>query len=151
MEKWLRKNEKKRDWRRMHSEQCLAYRAKQSQNGERGLSQPDASHIGKLTELLGLPVEQTADEADTRLKFLSTVKREVPRILSVGVMLAACVCYLMSTISTDSTIGAFGLAAVVFCFDTMIREKKDFRDRYFAYLQSAQLPITGMRLCGLPM
>ncbi|CDD04089.1 dNA-binding helix-turn-helix protein [Ruminococcus sp. CAG:382] len=90
---------------------------------ERGLSQPDASHIGKLTELLGLPVEQTADEADTRLTFLSTVKREVSRILSVGVMLAACVCYLMGTISTDSTIVAFGFAAVVFCFDTMIREK----------------------------
>lgn len=36
---------------------------------ERGLSQPDASHIGKLTELLGLPVEQTADEADARLTF----------------------------------------------------------------------------------
>ena len=39
---------------------------------------------GKLTELLGLPVEQTADEADTRLKFLSTVKREVPRISFFG-------------------------------------------------------------------
>lgn len=90
---------------------------------ERGLSQPDVSHIGKLTELLGLPVERTADEADTRLKFLSTVKREVSRILSVGVMLAACVCYLMGTISTDSTIVAFGFSAVVFCFDTMIREK----------------------------
>ena len=90
---------------------------------ERGLSQPDALHIGKLTELLGLPVEQTADEVDTRLKFLSTVKREVPRILSVGVMLAASVCYLMGKISTDSTIVAFGFSTVVFCFDTMIREK----------------------------
>lgn len=107
----------------MHSERCLAYRAKQSQNGERGLSQPDASHIGKLAELLGLPVEQTADEADARLTYFSTVKREVSRILSVGVMLAACVCYLMGTISTDSTIVAFGFSAVVFCFDTMIREK----------------------------
>ena len=74
-------------------------------------------------ELLGLPVEQAADEADTRLTFLSTVKREVSRILSVGVVLAACVCYLMGTISTDSTIVAFGFSAVVFCFDTMIREK----------------------------
>ncbi len=90
---------------------------------ERGLPQSDASHIGKLTELLGLPVEQTADEADTRLKFLSTVKREVPRILSVGVMLAACVCFLMGTISTDSTIVAFGFSVAVFCFGTMIREK----------------------------
>ena len=81
------------------------------------------THIGKLTELLGLPVEQTADEADTRLTFLSTVKKEVSRILSVGAMLAACVCYLMGTISTDSTIVAFGFAAVVFSFDTMIREK----------------------------
>ena len=90
---------------------------------ERGLSQPDGTHMVRLIDLLGLPVEQTADEADTRLKFLSTVKREVPRILSVGVMLAACVCYLMGTISTDSTIVAFGFAAVVFCFDTMIREK----------------------------
>lgn len=90
---------------------------------ERGLSQPDGTHMAYLINLLGLPVEQTADEADTRLKFLSTVKREVPRILSVGVMLAACVCYLMGTISTDSTIVAFGFSAVVFCFDTMIREK----------------------------
>lgn len=90
---------------------------------ERGLSQPDASHIGKLVELLGLAVEQTADEADTRLTFLSTVKKEMPRILSVGVMLAACVCCLMGTISTDSTVVTFGFSAAVFCFDTMIREK----------------------------
>lgn len=90
---------------------------------ERGLSQPDGTHMVRLIDLLGLPVEQTADEADTRLTFLPTVKREVSRILSVGVMLAACVCYLMGTISTDSTIVAFGFAAVVFCFDTMIREK----------------------------
>ena len=90
---------------------------------ETGLSQPDASHVGKLTELLGLPVEQTADEADARLTFFSSVKKEVSSILFVGVMLAACVCYLMGTISTDSTIVALGFAAVVFCFDTMIREK----------------------------
>ena len=90
---------------------------------EGGLSQPDETHMVRLIDLLGLPVEQTADEVDTRLKFLSTVKREVPRILSVGVMLAACVCYLMGTVSTDSTIVAFGFAAVVFCFDTLIREK----------------------------
>ena len=90
---------------------------------ERGLSQPDETHMVRLIDLLGLPVEQTADEADTRLTFLSTVKKEVSRILSVGVMLAACVCYLMGTISTDSTIVAFGFSAVVFCFDTMIREK----------------------------
>ena len=90
---------------------------------ERGLSQPDETHMVRLIDLLGLPVEQTADEADTRLTFLSTVKKEVSRILSVGAMLAACVCYLMGTISTDSTIVAFGFSAVVFCFDTMIREK----------------------------
>lgn len=90
---------------------------------ERGLSQPDGTHMVRLIDLLGLPVEQTADEADTRLTFLSTLKREVSRILSVGAMLAACVCYLMGTISTDSTIVAFGFSAVVFCFDTMIREK----------------------------
>ncbi len=106
----------------MHSERCLAYRGKQSQNGSADCRNR-TPHIGKLTELLGLPVEQTADEADTRLTFLSTVKKEVSRTLSVGAMLAACVCYLMGTISTDSTIVAFGFAAVVFCFDTMIREK----------------------------
>lgn len=90
---------------------------------ERGLAQPDGAHMARLIDLLGLPVQQTADEADTRLTFLSTVKKEVPRILSVGAMLAACVCCLMGTISTDSTIVAFGFSAVVFCFDTMIREK----------------------------
>lgn len=90
---------------------------------ERGLSQPNESHIGKLTELLGLPVEQTADESATRLTFLSTVKKEAPRILSVGAMLAACVCCLTGTISTESTIVAFGFSASVFGFDTMIREK----------------------------
>lgn len=103
-----------------------------------GCTRSDARHIGESSLEMGartvatgrdthgipyLPVEQTADEADTRLTFLSTVKKEVSRILSVGVMLAACVCYLMGTISTDSTIVAFGFSAVVFCFDTMIREK----------------------------
>lgn len=90
---------------------------------ERGLAQPDGAHMARLIDLLGLPVQQTADEADTRLTFLSTVKKEVPRILSVGAMLAACVCCLMGTISTDSTVVAFGFSASVFCFDTMIREK----------------------------
>ena len=90
---------------------------------ECGLAQPDGAHMAHLIDLLGLPVEQTADEADTRLTFLSTVKKEVSRILSVGVMLAACVCCLMGTISTDSTIVAVGFSASVFGFDTMIREK----------------------------
>lgn len=90
---------------------------------ERGLAQPDGAHMARLIDLLGLPVQQTADEADTRLTFLSTVKKEVPRILSVGAMLAACVCCLIGTISTDSTVVAFGFSASVFCFDTMIREK----------------------------
>ena len=38
-------------------------------------------------------------------------------------MLAACGCCLMGTISTDTTVVAFGFLASVFCFDTMIREK----------------------------
>lgn len=43
---------------------------------ERGLPPPDASHIGKLTELLGLPVEQTAEEADARLTFFQLSKKK---------------------------------------------------------------------------
>lgn len=90
---------------------------------ERGLSRPDASHIGKLTELLGLPVEQEIAESESPSTFLSTVRKELFRILSVGSIIAACVCYLMGTISTDSTVVAFGFSVSVFGFDTMIREK----------------------------
>ena len=98
---------------------------------ERGLSQPDASHIGKLTELLGLPVEQTTeqaveqavDQAKPRPLFLSAVRKEFFRIFAVSAMIAACICYLMGTIALGSTVVSLGFAAALFCFDTMIRGK----------------------------
>lgn len=90
---------------------------------ERGLAQPDGAHMARLIDLLGLPVEQEIAESESPSTFLSTVRNELFRIISVGSIIAACVCCLMGTISTDSTIVALGFSVAVFGFDTMIREK----------------------------
>ena len=88
---------------------------------ERGLAQPDGVHMAHLIDLLGLPVEQEIAESESPSTFLSTVRNELFRILSVGSIIAACGCCLMGTISTDSTIVALGFSIAVFGFDTMIR------------------------------
>lgn len=90
---------------------------------ERGLAQPDGAHMARLIDLLGLPVEQEIAESESPSTFLSTVRNELLRIISVGSIIAACVCCLMGTISTESTIVALGFSIAVFGFDTMIREK----------------------------
>ena len=90
---------------------------------ERGLSQPDEAHMVQLINLLGLPVEQEMVESEPTPTFLSIVRNELFRILSVGVMIAVCTCNLMGTIPGDSTAVSIGLSAAVFCFDTMVREK----------------------------
>ena len=90
---------------------------------ERGLSQPDEAHMARLIDLLGLSVEQEMVESEPPPTFLSIVRNELFRILSVGVMVAVCTCNLMGTIPGDSTAVSIGLSAAVFCFDTMVREK----------------------------
>lgn len=59
---------------------------------ERGLSVPCKEHLEKLIDLLGLPVEHGTAESELPPTFLSTVKTELIRILSAGVMIAVCVC-----------------------------------------------------------
>lgn len=90
---------------------------------ERGLSQPDEAHMVQLINLLGLPVEQEMVESEPTPTFLSIVRNELFRILSVGVMIAVCACDLMGTIPEDSTAVSIGLSAAVYCFDTMIRNQ----------------------------
>ena len=90
---------------------------------ERGLSQPDEAHMARLIDLLGLSVEQEMVESEPPPTFLSIVRNELFRILSVGVMIAVCTCNLMGTIPKESTAVSIGLSAAVFCFDTMVREK----------------------------
>ena len=90
---------------------------------ERDLSQPDKAHMVQLINLLGLPVEQEMVESEPTPTFLSIVRKELFRVLSVGVMIAVCICNLMGTIPEDSTAVSIGLSAAVFCFDTMVREK----------------------------
>ena len=90
---------------------------------ERGLAQPDGAHMAHLIDLLGLPVEQEIVESEPSSTFLSTVRNELLRILSVGSIIAVCICNLTGMISTDSTAVSIGFSASVFGFDTMIREK----------------------------
>lgn len=90
---------------------------------ERGLAQPDGAHMAHLIDLLGLPVEQEIAESESPSTFLSTVRNELLRILSVGSIIAVCICNLTEMISTDSTAVSIGFLTSVFGFDTMIREK----------------------------
>ena len=55
---------------------------------ERGLSMPCEGHLEKLIDLLGLLVEQKIAESELLPTFPSTVKSELIRILSAGVMIA---------------------------------------------------------------
>ena len=89
---------------------------------ERGLSMPCGEHLEKLVDLLGLPVEQKIAESEPPPTFLSTVKSELIRILSAGVMIAVCVCNMAGIISTDYTVVSLGFSAALFRFCTMIKE-----------------------------
>lgn len=82
---------------------------------ERGLTQSE------LGAMLGLPVEQKIAESEPPSTFLSTVKSELIRILSAGVMIAVCICNMAGIISTDSTAVSLGFSAALFCFGTMIK------------------------------
>ncbi len=92
---------------------------------ERGLSKPCDEHLDRLIDLLGLPVDSpiTAVEKENarRTTFLSTVRKEITRILATGAMIGVCVCNLAGTISTDSTVVSLGFSAALFCFGTMIK------------------------------
>lgn len=88
---------------------------------ERGLSMPCEEHLEKLIDLLGLQIEQKIAEPELPPTFLSTVKSELIRILSAGVMTAVCVCNMAGIISTDSTVVSLGFSAALFCFCTMIK------------------------------
>ena len=92
---------------------------------ERGLSKPCDEHLDRLIDLLGLPVESTITgeekESAQRTTFLSTVRKEFPRILATGAMIGICVCNLAGTISTDSTVVFLGFSVALFCFGTMIK------------------------------
>ena len=92
---------------------------------ERGLSKPCDEHLAKLVDLLGLPVELSRAEKEKneipQPTFLSTIRQELIRMLATGVMLAVCVCNVMGTISTDSTVVSFGFSMAPFCFGTMIK------------------------------
>jgi transcriptional regulator with XRE-family HTH domain len=92
---------------------------------ERGLSKPCDEHLEKLIDLLGLPVDSpiTAVEKENarRTTFLSTVRKELTRILATGAMIGVCVCNLAGTISTDSTVVSLGFSVALFCFATMVK------------------------------
>ena len=92
---------------------------------ERGLSKPCDEHLERLIDLLGLPVDKyiTAEEKENaqRTTFLSTVCKEFTRIFATGAMIGVCVCNLVGTISTDSTVVSLGFSVALFCFGTMIK------------------------------
>jgi hypothetical protein len=50
------------------------------------------------------------------------IRKEFIRILATGVMLAASLCNLTGSISTDSTVVSLGFSVALFCFGTMIKE-----------------------------
>lgn len=87
---------------------------------ERGLSVPCQEHLEKLIDLLGLPVERKIAESELPPTFLSTVKSELLRILSAGVMIAVCICNMAGIISTGSTVVSLGFSVALFCFGTMV-------------------------------
>ena len=84
---------------------------------EHGLSKPCDEHLERLIDLLGLLVDSpiTAEENENaqRTTFLSTVRKEFPRILATGAMIGICVCNLAGTISTDSTVVSLGFSVAL--------------------------------------
>ncbi len=97
---------------------------------ERGLSKPCEEHQAKLVELFGLHTENRETEISAVnplwsivTSFILTVKKELLRIISTAVILASAYCYMMSYISTKSTVILIGLSVGLFCFFTLIRQK----------------------------
>ena len=92
---------------------------------ERGLSKPCDEHLERLIDLLDLPVDSSimteGKKNAQRTTFLSTIRKELIRILATGVMLAVCICNLTGTLSTDSTVVPLGFSVAIFCFGTMIK------------------------------
>ena len=92
---------------------------------ERGLSKPCDEHLAQLVNLLDLPVESPISPNVTPAKpkstFISTIRKEFIRILATGAMLAASLCNLTGSISTDSTVVSLGFSVALFCFGTMIK------------------------------
>lgn len=93
---------------------------------ERGLSKPCDEHLAKLIDMLDLPVEASAmaeeKEKMQQSTLLSVIRKDFIRILATGMMLAVCVCNLMGTISTDSTVVPLVFSVALFCFETMLKE-----------------------------
>lgn len=92
---------------------------------ERGLSKPCDEHLAQLVNLLGLPVESpistNVKPYNSHSTFISMIRKEFIRILATGVMLAASLCNLTGSISTDSTVVSLGFSVALFCFGTMIK------------------------------
>ena len=89
---------------------------------DRGLSKPCAEHLTQLINLLGLPHEQLpkASKPDT-CTILSTIRREIARIISISIMIAVCICNLRGIISLNSTVVSLGFSMIFFCFGTIMQ------------------------------
>lgn len=95
---------------------------------ERGLSVPCEEHLKKLIDLLGLPVEQKIAKSEQPPTFLSTVKSELIRILSAGVMIAVCICNMAGIISTDSTLVSLGFPRFLGCSFLLLHNDKSIKE-----------------------
>ena len=117
---------KERGMTQMELGAMLGISGKAVSKWERGLSKPCEEHLYKLVALLGLPVDSpiTAEriEKAPQSTFLSTIRKEFIRILATGAIMGVCVCNLVGTISTDSTVVSIGFSVALFCFGTIIKE-----------------------------
>ena len=89
---------------------------------ERGLSQPCDEHLTQLINLLGLQNNQlpkTKKPAGGTI--ISTIRREIARIIPTSIMIAACICNIMGTLSLESTVVSLGFSMIFFCFGTVMQ------------------------------
>lgn len=91
---------------------------------ERGLSKPSEEIINELVEFLGLTVECAPKTKKTALitRFIRFVLSDFLRIVCVGVIMAAAVCFIFGFISLDSAFSAACLSTAVFLFATISRQ-----------------------------
>ncbi len=97
---------------------------------ERGLSKPRCEHQSKLVELFGLQVEKEEPENHYAyplwsivISFISTVKKELLRIITTAVILSSAFGCMLDCLSTKSTVILIGLSVGFFCFFTLIKDK----------------------------
>lgn len=94
---------------------------------ERGLAKPSEAILVQLVDFLGLAVEYPAEKQKEEKvswfnRFITDVFRELPRIISVAVIIAGIICFSLRFISAETAFYLCTLSSVAFLLITILKQ-----------------------------